>query len=71
VPVTAIKLVVILMLVVIVGSLFSALVFLYKDRGSGTRMAKALTVRISLSITLFVLLMAGFYFGIVPPLGLR
>jgi len=71
VPVTAIKLVVVLVLFVIVGSLFSALVFLYKDVGSGTRMAKALTVRITLSITLFVLLMAGFYFGIIPPLGLR
>lgn len=70
-PIAAIKLVVILMLVVIVGSLFSALVFLYKDGGRGTRMARALTVRISLSIALFVLLMAGLHFGIIPPLGLR
>ena len=68
--VTVIKVLVILMLLVIVGSLFSALVFLFRDRGS-TRTAKALTLRISLSITLFVLLMAGFYFGIIPPAGLR
>jgi len=65
------KIIVILMLLVILGSLFSALVFLYKDQGQGTRTAKALTVRISVSICLFLLLMAGYYFGIVPPMGLR
>jgi hypothetical protein len=59
------------MLIAIVGSLFSALVFLYKDGGKGERTARALTLRISLSITLFLLLMAGFYFGIIPPMGLR
>ena len=59
------------MLLMIVGSLFSALLFLYKDRGTGTRAARALTIRVALSITLFCLLMAGFYFGLIPPLGLR
>lgn len=66
-----IRIFVILMLVAILASLFSALVFLYKDKGKGERTAKALTWRISLSITLFLLLMAGFYFGIIPPMGLR
>jgi hypothetical protein len=65
------KLFVIGVLLVIAGSLISALVFLYKDRGRGTRMAAALTVRVALSISLFVLLMAGFYFGIIPPPGIR
>jgi Protein of unknown function (DUF2909) len=64
------KLIVIGMLLVIVGSLLSALVYLYKDRG-GTRMATALTIRVGLSITVFCLLMAGLYFGIIPPQGLR
>jgi len=71
VPPLVIKLIVILILFVIVGSLVSALVFLYKDRGNSTRVARALTVRVALSITLFCLLMAGFYFGIIPPQGLR
>jgi len=71
VPPLIIKLTVILMLLVIVGSLVSALVFLYKDRGNGTRVARALTMRVALSITLFCLLMAGLYFGIIPPQGLR
>ena len=66
-----IKVIVIIMLLVIVGSLFSGLFFLYKDQGQGTRMAKALTIRISMSISLFLLLMAGFYLGIIPPLGIR
>jgi hypothetical protein len=71
VPPLVIKVIVILILLVIVGSLVSALVFLYKDRGDSTRMARALTARVALSITLFCLLMAGFYFGIIPPQGLR
>jgi heme/copper-type cytochrome/quinol oxidase subunit 3 len=64
------KIIVIVMLVLIFASLFSALVFLFKDKGRGTRTAKALTWRIGLSMTLFLLLMAGFYFGIIPPQGL-
>ncbi|MCR4346854.1 MAG: twin transmembrane helix small protein [Sulfuricaulis sp.] len=66
-----IKIAVILMLVLILASLFSALVFLYRDKGRGTRTAKALTWRIGLSITLFLLLMAGYHFGIIPPQGLN
>lgn len=61
-----VKLFIIIMLILIVGSLFSALTFLYKDGGKGERTAKALTIRISLSIVLFICLMLGFYFGIIP-----
>jgi len=71
VPIFIVKAVVVIMLLVIVGSLMSALVFLYKDQGRGTRTAKALTVRITLSITLFLLLMAGYYFGIIPAGGIH
>jgi preprotein translocase subunit SecE len=61
---------IIILLVLIVASLFSALTFLYKDQGQGERTARALTIRISLSILLFVLLMLGYYFGIIPERGL-
>lgn len=64
-----VKIFVILMLLLILGSLFSALTFLYKDGGQGTRTAKALTVRIALSIILFISLMLGYYFGIIPAKG--
>jgi hypothetical protein len=66
-----IKIIVVLMLVAILVSLFSALAFLYKKKsGKDTRTVRALTWRIGLSLTLFVLLMAGYYFGVIPPQGL-
>ena len=65
------RIVVIAMLVLIVGSLGSALWFLIRDRGDSERTVKALTVRVSLSIGLFLLLLAGYYFGLVPKTGLH
>lgn len=59
------KIVVILFLVFIVGSLFSALYFLIRDKGQGERTVKALTVRVVLSVVLFALLMLGYYFGLI------
>ncbi|MFM9885372.1 MAG: twin transmembrane helix small protein [Burkholderiales bacterium] len=58
--------VVIAMLVLIVGSLGSALYFMMKDRGQSDRAVRALTIRVGLSISLFLLLMAGYYFGLFP-----
>jgi hypothetical protein len=60
------RIVVILFLVFIVASLGSALYYLVKDRGGSERMARALTVRVVLSVALFALLMLGFYFGLIP-----
>jgi hypothetical protein len=59
------KVVVILFLVFILGSLFSALYYLVRDKGQGERTVKALTVRITLSVMLFALLMLGYYFGFI------
>jgi hypothetical protein len=59
------KIVVILFLLFIVGSLFSALYFLVRDKGQGTRTVKALTVRVTLSVILFALLMLGIYTGFI------
>ena len=64
-----IKIGIITLLVLIVASLFSALAFLFKDKGQGERTARALTIRVSLSILLFVLLMLGFHFGFIPARG--
>ena len=60
-----IKVFFVLTLLVIVGSLFSALFFLSKDKSGGDRTVKALTVRIGLSITLFLILMIGYFFGLI------
>ncbi|HYC49006.1 MAG TPA: twin transmembrane helix small protein [Burkholderiales bacterium] len=46
-------------------SLFSALYFLLKDKGQSTRTVKALTIRVVLSIALFVMLLLGFHFGFI------
>ena len=59
------KIIVILFLVFIVASLFSALYFLIRDKGQGTRTVKALTVRVTLSVILFALLMLGIYTGVI------
>jgi hypothetical protein len=61
-----IKVLVFLLLLAIVGSLFSGLFFLYRDHGAGERTALALTLRIGLSILLFAMLLAGFRFGLIP-----
>ena len=47
------------------SSLASALTFLLRDRGKGTRTARALTIRVGLSITLFILLMLGYATGLI------
>lgn len=60
------KILVILFVIFIVGSLFSALYFMIRDKGQGERTVKALTVRVALSVVLFALLMLGFYFGLIP-----
>ena len=65
------RILVIAMLALIVGSLGSALWFLIRDKGNSDRTVKALTVRISLSIGLFLLLMASYYFGLIPKTGLH
>jgi hypothetical protein len=60
------RIVVIIFIVLIIASLGSALVYMMRDREPGsTRMVKALAVRVGFSITLFVLLMLGYYFGFI------
>lgn len=63
------KILVILILFVIIGSLFSGLFYLVRDKGSSERTVRALTVRISLSLLLFVLLMIGYATGLLRPHG--
>jgi len=61
-----VKIVVILLFVAILASLGSALFFLVTDHGESKRTVKALALRVGLSLTLFLLLMAGYYFGLIP-----
>lgn len=61
-----IRVLVFLLIFGIVVSLFSGLFYIYRDRGAGERTARALTLRIGLSISLFLLLLLGFRFGLIP-----
>lgn len=58
--------VVILAFVAIVASLASALVFVYRDESGSRRAAKALTIRVALSVGLFLLLMLAHGLGLMP-----
>ena len=60
------RIVVILFIILILASLGSALFFMINDRGQSKRTVRALALRVGLSLTLFLLLMAGYYFGLIP-----
>ncbi len=60
------KIVILVLLLAVVASLFSGLYFVYKDRGTTNRAVISLTVRIVLSILVFLLLIGSYYFGWIP-----
>ena len=60
------KIIVILFILLIIGSMASALFFMVRDRGNSTRTVRALTWRVVFSIALFAMLMLGFHFGMLP-----
>jgi hypothetical protein len=66
-----IRIIVIVALVLIVGSLGTALYYLYHDRGQGTRMVKALAVRVALSACLIIFLVVSYKLGWIDASGLR
>jgi len=65
-----IKVLIVATLLAILVSLASGMLFLIKDKGQTERTAKALTVRISLSVALFGLLMLGIFTGHIKPHGI-
>ena len=65
-----IKTLIIINFILILLSLGSGVIFLAKDGGKTNRVVTSLTVRVALSITLFILLFAGYYFGDLKPHGI-
>lgn len=61
---------VVVVLLAILGSLASGLIYLVKDNGRSDRTVKALTVRIGLSVFLFLMLMLGVFTGVIKPHGI-
>lgn len=61
------QILIVVLLIGIVGSLGHALTSMASGPNQSERMAQALTVRITLSVALFALLLAGYHFGWIQP----
>lgn len=55
--------------VFIIYSLGSALYYMMNDGGDSKRMVKALTLRVGLSIALFIVILFSFWMGWIKPAG--
>src|SRR4051812_42495778 len=60
---TAMRFVIVFLLLAVITSLFSGLYFVGKDRGTTNRTVISLTIRIALSLVVFFLLIASHFFG--------
>jgi hypothetical protein len=66
-PMDVIKILIVITLFAIVGSLGSALFHLSRGKGDPKKMVRALTIRVGLSVALFILLMLAWYNGLISP----
>jgi hypothetical protein len=64
-----IKILILGVLFAIVVSLGSALFHLSRGKGDPQKMVRALTIRVGLSVVLFILLMLAWYNGLISPHG--
>lgn len=65
-----IKILIVACLFAIVISLGAGLFHLVNDKGNSKRMANALTIRVALSIALFILLFIAWRQGLIQPHGI-
>jgi hypothetical protein len=63
------KLLIVACLIAIVVSLGSGLFHLVNDKGDSKKMVRALTVRVVLSVALFILLLIAWSQGVIAPHG--
>lgn len=64
------KIFIIFVMIIIAGSLMSGLFFLVKDNSDSKRTVKALTIRIGISLALFIFLFIALQFGLIKPHGI-
>ncbi len=64
---TIYKIVLIINLLLVLISLGAGAFFLKSEENKDTRVLTALTVRISLSICLLILIIVGYYMGLITP----
>jgi hypothetical protein len=62
-----IKIGIIILMLCILGSLLSGLIFLVRDEGKTKRTLNALTIRIACSVGLFLLLLLAYCFHWISP----
>lgn len=65
------KIIILVMLLAIVASMGAALFGLMKNDPGSTRTVKALTVRIVLSIALLIMIILGYWAGLITPNNVR
>lgn len=65
------RIVVGLAFIMILGSLASALFYLMRDKGTSNKTVNALTVRIGLSVALFLFLLFAHWMGWIEATGFR
>ena len=65
------KIIIALMLLAVLVSLSSGMFFLVHDKGESDRTVKSLTIRIALSIALFLMLLIGYFAGLIQPHGIN
>jgi len=66
-----VRIIIALAMIGIVASLGSALFHLMTDKGESKKMVRALTIRVALSVGLFLVLMIAWALGLIQPLGAR
>jgi succinate dehydrogenase/fumarate reductase cytochrome b subunit len=61
------KFIIIILLVLIIYNLVMGFVYILKDKSSSSRGLTSLKTRIVLSVTLFILLIVGYYMDLIKP----
>jgi hypothetical protein len=61
------RIIIVIAFIGILISLGSALVYLVRDRGSTNRTVNALTVRVGLSVALFLFILFSYWMGWIEP----
>lgn len=61
------RIIIVLALAGIVLSLGSALVYLIRDKGKTNRMVNALTIRVGISVALFLFILFSYWMGWIAP----
>jgi len=60
------KITLVVLLTLVLVSLFAGLYFMYVDKGKSRRTVIALTIRVALSVTIFVIVITGYLMGWLP-----